>query len=171
MNHEQGVNNQVQPAVLCLGFHRVLSSGVANWLHHAGLNMGQCLMPPAVSNPEGHYEDMAGVDLHDRLLQMNGTQWRFHDEVPFEAACRLDLLARYVQRRDVIVGGPWGAKDPRACLFADAWCRVLGERGRYLVLLCIDGEHVRVRSFVCLQLNVLCLQHLCGRARQSRAPD
>ena len=135
MSHEQGGNNQVQPVVLCLGFHRVLSSGVANWLHHAGLNMGQYLMPPAVSNPEGHYEDMAFVDLHERLLQMNGTQWRFHDELPFEAACRLDLLARYVQRRDAIVGGPWGAKDPRVCLFADAWCRVLGERGRYLVLL------------------------------------
>ena len=121
--------------VLSLGFHRVLSSAVANWLHHAGLNMGQYLMPPAVSNPEGHYEDMAFVDLHERLLQMNGTQWRFHDELPFEAACRLDLLARYVQRRDAILGGPWGAKDPRACLFAEAWCRVLGERGCYLVLL------------------------------------
>jgi len=129
MSHEQGGNNQVQPVVLCLGFHRVLSSGVANWLHHAGLNMGQHLMPPAVSNPEGHCEDMAWVYLHERLLQMNGTQWRFHDGVPFEASCRLDLLARYVQRRDGIVGGPWGAKDPRACLFADAWCRVLGERG------------------------------------------
>lgn len=97
--------------------------------------MGHYLLPPHVSNPEGHYEDAALVDLHDRLLRLNGTDWRFHEEVAFEPAVRLDLLERYVRRRSATTPGPWGAKDPRHCLFAPAWQQVLGERGRYLVLL------------------------------------
>lgn len=118
-----------------LAFHRSLSSSLANWLHHAGLNMGHYLMPPAVSNPEGHYEDMPLVDLHDRLLRLNGVDWRFHGESELEPEVRLDLMERYVQRRSATANCPWGVKDPRACLFVPAWRKVLGEHGRYLVLL------------------------------------
>lgn len=118
-----------------ISFHRSLSSSLANWLHYAGLDMGHYLMPPAISNPEGHYEDMPLVGLHDRLMRLNGADWRFHDESELEPAVRLGLLERYVQRRSATASGPWGAKDPRACLFVPAWRKVLGEQGRYLVLL------------------------------------
>lgn len=128
-------SGRVGDVIYLLSFHRSLSSSLANWLHHAGLNMGHYLMPPAVSNPEGHYEDMPLVDLHDRLLRLNGVDWRFHDESELDPALRLDLLERYVQRRSATANGPWGAKDPRACLFVPAWRKVLGEQGRYLVLL------------------------------------
>lgn len=121
--------------IFLVSFHRSLSSALAQWLHRAGLNMGHLLLPPHASNPEGHYEDAALVDLHDRLLRLNGTDWRFHEEAAFEPAVRLDLLERYVRRRSATTPGPWGAKDPRLCLFAPAWQQVLGERGRYLVLL------------------------------------
>jgi hypothetical protein len=121
--------------MLILAFHRSLSSSLANWLHHAGLDMGHYLMPPAVSNPEGHHEDMLLVDLHDRLLRMNGTDWRFHDSAPFDPAIRQDLLQRYVEHRTATTAGPWGMKDPRTCLFLPAWRQVLGTQGRYLVLL------------------------------------
>lgn len=126
---------QTGDAMLLLAFHRSLSSSLSNWLHHAGLNMGHYLMPPAVSNPEGHYEDLPLVGLQDRLLRLNGVDWRFHDECEPDPALRLDLLERYVQRRTATANGPWGAKDPRACLFVPAWRKVLGEQGRYLVLL------------------------------------
>lgn len=92
-------------------------------------------MPPAISNPEGHYEDMLLVGLHDRLLRLNGTDWRFHDQGELDPAPRLDLLQRYIEHRSATSKGPWGAKDPRACLFLPAWRQVLGEQGRYLVLL------------------------------------
>lgn len=121
--------------MLILAFHRSLSSSLANWLHHAGLDMGRYLMPPAVSNPEGHHEDMVLVDLHDRLLRMNGTDWRFHDSAPFDPSIRQDLLRRYIEYRNATTSGPWGVKDPRTCLFLPAWRQVLGTRGRYLVLL------------------------------------
>lgn len=118
-----------------LAFHRSLSSSLSQWLHQAGLNMGHYLMPPAVSNPDGHYEDMPLVDLHDRLLRIQGCDWRFHDERSFDPCLRLDLLERYVQRRAATSAGSWGAKDPRACLFFPAWRKALGEQGRYLVVL------------------------------------
>lgn len=121
--------------MLLLAFHRSLSSSLSKWLHHSGLNMGHYLMPPAISNPEGHYEDMPLVALHDRLLRLHGTDWRFHDEASFDPCCRIDLLNRYIAQREAATAGPWGAKDPRACLFLSAWRQVLGERGRYLVLL------------------------------------
>lgn len=113
-------SSRADDGMLLLAFHRSLSSSLANWLHHAGLNMGQYLMPPAVSNPDGHYEDMPLVDLHDRLLRLNGTDWRFHDEGELDPGLRLDLLKRYVRRRTVTTKGAWGAKDPRACLFLPA---------------------------------------------------
>lgn len=121
--------------VLLLAFHRSLSSSLASWLHHAGLNMGHYLMPPAVSNPGGHYEDMPLVDIHEHLLKINGADWRYQDKGELNPSLRIDLLDHYLQRRANTTKGPYGAKDPRACLFLPAWRQVLGEQGRYLVLL------------------------------------
>ena len=121
--------------VLILAFHRSLSSSLSNWLHHSGLNMGHYLMPPAVSNPDGHYEDMPLVAMHDWLLRLNGADWRFHDETGFDSCIRLDLLKRYVDQREATTDGSWGGKDPRTCLFLPGWREVFGERGQYLILL------------------------------------
>lgn len=128
-------NSKTEGALLLISFHRSLSSSLARWLHHAGLNMGHYLMPPAVSNPDGHYEDMSLVDLHERLLKLNGVDWRYQDKEEFNPFLRTDLLKCYLQRRADTTKGPYGAKDPRACLFLPAWRKVLGDHGRYLVLL------------------------------------
>ncbi|WP_028460502.1 tetratricopeptide repeat protein [Nitrosomonas cryotolerans] len=92
-------------------------------------------MPPAISNPDGHFEDMSLVSLHDRLLAMQNTNWQFHNEVPFNPAIRLDLFERYITRREQNAVTSWSAKDPRLCLFIPAWQQVLGSQGRYLIVL------------------------------------
>ncbi|WP_428033711.1 tetratricopeptide repeat protein [Amphritea sp.] len=97
--------------------------------------MGTDLMPPAISNPDGHFEDIPLVNLHDRLLRLNNTDWRFSDETTFDPFLRVDLLSRYVEHRKNSVPGPWGAKDPRTCLFLPAWQQLLGKHGQYLVIL------------------------------------
>ncbi|MBN1006916.1 tetratricopeptide repeat protein [Amphritea pacifica] len=97
--------------------------------------MGTELMPPAISNPDGHFEDMPLVNLHDRLLRLNDTDWRFSDESAFDPSLRIDLLSRYLHHRNTSESGPWGAKDPRACLFLPAWRQLLGKQGQYLVIL------------------------------------
>lgn len=120
---------------LVIAFHRTLSSSLACWLHHAGLNMGYSLMPPAISNPYGHYEDISLVDMHDQQLRRSGTDWRCTDSKEPDYNLRIDLLKIYALRRSDTVDGPLGAKDPRACLFLPAWRQVLGDEGRYVVLL------------------------------------
>ncbi|MCL7939244.1 hypothetical protein M8009_02855 [Halomonas sp. ATCH28] len=121
--------------LLVISFHRSLSSSLSQWLYRAGLNMGFYLMPPAISNPEGHFEDMRLVDLHDRLLRINGVNWQFHDQITLEPPQQVDLISRYILQRDLTSGDTWGAKDPRTCLFLPAWRKALGKHGRYLVLL------------------------------------
>lgn len=122
-------------ALVVLGFHRSLTSVVAQWLHKSGVCMGEYLMPPAPSNPDGHYEDMSLVALHDDLLREQGTHWQFSEEVDLLPDAGLDTMQRYVAIRDALHGECWGMKDPRQCLFLPNWQQVLGERGRYLVVL------------------------------------
>ena len=118
-----------------LGFHRSLTSVVSQWLHKSGVCMGEYLMPPATSNPEGHYEDMALVALHDDLLKEQGTNWQFSGEVELSPDVGLDTIQRYILLRDSLHGEQWGMKDPRHCLFLPNWQKVVGERGRYLVVV------------------------------------
>lgn len=118
-----------------IGFHRSLTSVAAQWLHKSGLCMGEYLMPPAPSNPEGHYEDMPLVALHDDLLNEQGTDWQFSGEVDIPTDSGLDVMQRYADLRERLHGEHWGMKDPRQCVFLPQWQQVLGERGRYLVVL------------------------------------
>ncbi|MCP8900280.1 hypothetical protein [Gilvimarinus xylanilyticus] len=92
-------------------------------------------MPPSPSNPEGHYEDMPLVALHDDLLKTLGTDWQFSGEVDIAANIGLDVIKRYKVLRDQLHGEFWGMKDPRQCLLLPQWQQVMGERGRYLVVL------------------------------------
>ena len=118
-----------------IGFHRSLTSVVAHWMHNSGVCMGDYLMPPAPSNPDGHYEDMPLVALHDDLLGQQGATWQFSGEVSLSPDAGLEVLQRYVALRDSLHGRHWGMKDPRQCLFLPNWHQVLGERGQYLVIL------------------------------------
>lgn len=121
--------------IAVVGFHRSLTSAIAQWLHRSGVSMGDYLMPPAPSNPEGHYEDMLLVNLHDCLLAAHGTNWQYHSEVSLDPFQGEELFRRYAELRRERHGRDWGMKDPRQCLFLPAWSRILGEEGRYLVVL------------------------------------
>lgn len=118
-----------------LGFHRSLTSVVAQWLHLAGLPMGDYLMPPTPSNPDGHFEDMLLVGLHDQLLTAQNTDWQFQDETHLDPHMGESCFQRYVALRNERHGNDWGMKDPRQCLFLPAWDNVLGPNGKYLVVL------------------------------------
>ncbi|NYT36451.1 hypothetical protein ERD78_06160 [Allopusillimonas soli] len=121
--------------VVVAGFHRSLTSAVAQWLHNAGLPMGSYLMPPNPSNPDGHFEDMPLVALHDQWLARHNTFWQFHDEVSLGMERNLPYVERYIERRNRIDGPVWGMKDPRQCLFLPRWSEALGDAGHYVILL------------------------------------
>lgn len=123
------------PVLFVIGFHRSMTSATAAWLHRAGINMGYRLLPPHPSNPDGHFEDDRLVNLQQRMLCAQGTDWRFHEEVSLDPRSNPDLLRRYIRYRDAAPAEVWGAKDPRSCLFLPAWQEALEERARYLVVL------------------------------------
>ena len=127
-------------ALICTGFHRSGTSLAAKRLARAGLSLGTRLVPAHPSNPDGHYEDAAAVERAVAWLRRQGTDWLHHDTTPLAADGRLhEDLRAYVATRDA-AGAPWALKDPRLCLGLDAWDAVLGERGRYLLMVRHWGE-------------------------------
>lgn len=122
--------------LLVSGFHRSATSLTAQWLHHAGISMGAQLVPPHASNPDGHFEDLPVVRMHDRWLQRHRTDWLFHDECALAPDTRLQsAIAAYVSARDAASNGTaWGIKDPRLILALPAWKASLGDRLHLIVL-------------------------------------
>ena len=124
------------PTVLvCTGFHRSGTSLTAQWLHRAGLPLGDQLLPADSSQPDGHFEDRGLVDLDAAWLQRQGTNWLFHDEVALAPdAAYTEAVGGYIAGRDRD-GVAWGIKDPRLCLALPAWDEALGERGRFVLVI------------------------------------
>lgn len=113
--------------LIVAGFHRSGTSAAARLLHQAGAHMGDELVGARLSNPFGHYEDVAVVRLHEALLADNGRTWQVDEELlPAVSPRRWEELEAFV--RDRQHGHPlWGFKDPRVCLFLQVWKHLLPE--------------------------------------------
>ncbi|MBN7820446.1 hypothetical protein [Bowmanella yangjiangensis] len=126
--------NAPQPFYLCSGFHRSGTSMIAQCLAKGGMHMGNELMGASFSNPLGHLEDMPAVRLHDKLFEINGTNWQYCDDSPLIKPNWLqNYLKRYIQARNQS-GGIQGVKDPRALYFLKDW-QVAGQQSiRYIFI-------------------------------------
>ncbi|GGO63584.1 hypothetical protein GCM10010982_00960 [Bowmanella pacifica] len=94
---------------------------IAQCLAKGGMRMGEDLMGASFSNPLGHLEDMPVVRLHDKIFEINGTNWQYCDDSQLIKPSWLqNYLIRYIQGRtqDNIIQG---VKDPRAVYFLDDW--------------------------------------------------
>lgn len=112
------------PFYLCTGFHRSGTSLVANTLYDNKVNMGNDLMGPSFANRNGHFEDVPMVNLHDRLLNVNATDWRYFSDRPLTVtAGAINEMRQYLEKRRKAVDDETliGAKDPRAVFFLDGW--------------------------------------------------
>jgi len=109
-----------QPVIIC-GFHRSGTSMSAQALSRGGLNLGDSLLPANLANPDGYFEDIETVMLHDAWLAQNGCDWCCIDSLPSvsKAQSRKDIDP-IVQR---LAKAPkhWGIKDPRVTLFLSQW--------------------------------------------------
>ncbi|AEP31212.1 hypothetical protein GNIT_3117 [Glaciecola nitratireducens FR1064] len=86
--------------------------------------MGSDLMGPSFANRNGHFEDVPMVNLHDRLLNVNATDWRYFSDRPLTlTAGAINEMRQYLEKRRKAVDDKTiiGAKDPRAVLFLDGW--------------------------------------------------
>lgn len=122
------------PFYLCTGFHRSGTSLLAQSLAKGGMHMGDELMGASFSNPLGHVEDMPVVRLHDKIFEINGTDWRFHHHSPL---VKPDWFNNYISRylnESAHNTALSGVKDPRACFFLNNWQVAGGDRMRYVLV-------------------------------------
>lgn len=92
--------------VVVLGGHRCGTSAVAGVLHHLGVFMGHRFIGATKYNELGHWEDVAFVALHKRIVG----GWK-RPCVDFEPVRKAYIkLIRSRERKYEL----WGFKDPRA---------------------------------------------------------
>jgi hypothetical protein len=113
------------PPIFITGMHRSGTSLTTNLLRQCGLWLGPDdeLLGPAPSNPDGHWEKKAIVELHDIVLSELGGGWDYVPEFPEK------WPDRYPSQRERAVEihsslarpKPWGWKDPRASLLMPFW--------------------------------------------------
>src|SRR4051794_21097916 len=63
-------------AILVTGMHRSGTSVMTHALHKIGAALPSHLMPPAESNPTGHFESELLASLNDELLMAAGSSWQ-----------------------------------------------------------------------------------------------
>lgn len=122
-------STQVHPVsvLVVAGFHRSGTSLTSQLLQRAGLFMGDELIGANDSNPYGHVEDRAFVQIHEDLLADVGRTW--HVDRPFTPSmtpARWQRMASLVAERRVH-HDVWGFKDPRVCFFLGAWHHLVPE--------------------------------------------
>jgi len=107
------------------GFHRSGTSMLMQALVNARLYAGESLIGGDPSNPDGHYEDIDTVNLHNAWLQEQGSDWCHTGELPLiTLAQAADGIAPIQDRLDDSQQD-WGIKDPRTCLFLAHWFKHL----------------------------------------------
>nr|WP_321222057.1 hypothetical protein [uncultured Psychroserpens sp.] len=117
-----------------IGMHRSGTSLTTNWLQKCGLNIGTELEGKHFSNPDGHFEDIDFLKLHEEILKS--------DIVPYHG-CKdpNDFNINAIQKskiKDLLdkknESPEWGWKDPRTCLFLETY-RELLPHAYYLIIL------------------------------------
>jgi len=105
-------------ALLVLGMHRSGTSCLTGCLERSGLHLGE-VMRFNKFNVMGNHEPPEVVSVHDRLLAFNGGSWANVPStitIPDAESQALRQIARRMAAH-----APWGLKDPRLLLFAEAW--------------------------------------------------
>lgn len=120
--------------LIILGMHRSGTSLTANWLESCGLQIGDDLVGPHIGNKEGHFEDRDFHSLHEKILESHGIErggLRGNVNVILSKKewAEIQNLVEKKKRGNI----QWGWKEPRTCLFLDAYRKILPE-AKYLVV-------------------------------------
>ena len=123
------------PATIVTGMHRSGTSMVTQLLSHAGLWLGaqDKLMPAKSDNPDGFYEHLDIVWIHNALLQQHHGGWDFEPTLPdhwqqAESINDLKSRATHICKKISAEQGKhqaWGWKDPRTCFFLPFWQSIM----------------------------------------------
>ena len=138
-------------AIVVLGAYRSGTSALARVLNLCGAFLPRRVIAARLGiNPKGFWETEAVNDLDARLMQYLGADW---DRVGFALPTAGPLLEEFrVNARDVLESQYAQApliliKDPRICVLAPLWDRVLKENGyRPVYVVCVRNPLEVARS-------------------------
>lgn len=111
--------------IYIVGMHRSGTSLVANWLQACGLDMGEKLVGPNFSNPNGHFEDVLFVEYHETLLSWNNQSMYVKKDAPLRVPKLYKMQAEKFLERRTARSQQWGLKQPRATVFLEMWHSIL----------------------------------------------
>ena len=104
--------------VIVLGMHRSGTSMVSGVLQLLGVDMGKELVGKLPSNPLGHFEDRAFLELNNDILSSAGgdpfTNIPSYEKIVFQKSKYEDRIRGLINQRSKCA--LWGWKDPRTCL-------------------------------------------------------
>ncbi|WP_178990264.1 hypothetical protein [Winogradskyella schleiferi] len=120
--------------LIITGMHRSGTSLTSNWLQRCSLNIGTELEGKKFSNPDGHFEDIDFLYLHEEILKSGNVPYHGTENPN-------DFIISKSQKKKIKVlleqknkSKEWGWKDPRTCLFLGVY-RELIPSANYLVIL------------------------------------
>jgi hypothetical protein len=119
--------------LIVTGMHRSGTSVVAHWLNKCGLHMGDEMMGKGVGNEDGHFEDYDFLNAHEAILKAHRL-----DDKGYTNPVRNLTMEEKDRLNDIVIyknnfNQQWGWKDPRTCLFLDAYHELIPD-ARYLVV-------------------------------------
>jgi len=121
--------------LIIAGMHRSGTSLITNWLHHCGLQVGECLLEANESNKDGHFEDVEFLKIHEEILAGNGLtpSGLIFDKELKVSEYQLEKLKAII-RVKMRHFNQWGWKEPRTCLFLDTYHDLL-PGAKYLIIV------------------------------------
>lgn len=131
--------------IICAGFHRSGTSLAAQIMHLAGLPFAAEPMAGNISNPDGHFEDLVAMRMHDQFLSESETTWKYQGECQLNSLPRaINRIKKYSQFRTSIDGDMWLMKDPRATLFLNEWNSATQGNAKFVLMyrhwgLCVQS--------------------------------
>lgn len=120
--------------LVVVGMHRSGTSLTTNWLQKCGLNIGNELEGKKFSNPDGHFEDLDFLNLHEEILTSSEVPYHGTED-PDEfriSKSQEEKIQQLINLKDKST--EWGWKDPRTCLFLGIYRDLLPEAS-YLVIV------------------------------------
>jgi hypothetical protein len=121
--------------LIIAGMHRSGTSLVSQWLYRCGLCIGEKLVPAAIGNSDGHFEDAEFLEIHERLLRNRHlpasgfTSKKVEGLSPDEKTQLRSLIDEKNRHHE-----EWGWKEPRTCLFLNEY-KTLLPSAVYLVVV------------------------------------
>lgn len=121
--------------LIIAGMHRSGTSLIAHWLTKCGMQLGEKLVEPGPGNPDGHFEDVEFLKMHEEILASNNlpktglTDGRVDAFSIYEKEKVKSVIRVKQQLYD-----QWGWKDPRTCMFLDVYKELIPD-ACYLVIM------------------------------------